>query len=164
MIIELTRFSYARTETEGMLRVGSFEFATIEKPWVPYKDLGGTPFKSCIPDGRYVLEPWVRATSGRDVYIMSAPSLGVYRQAADRPRGVGRYLCLIHTGNFVGDVVGCIAIGMTRSIVLNTHKAPQDYERGVGGSNAAMKALQAALGKEVHELVINSIGGARGTA
>jgi hypothetical protein len=162
MNISLTRFSYAPTETEGVLRVNGHSMFTIEKPWVPFVNVGGKPFESCIPDGTYRLQPWVRATNGQPCFILDAPTLGVYMRESDRPAKIGRYLCLIHTGNYVGDVVGCIAIGTARGIMLNPRT--QRMERAVIGSVTALHLLREGLRTETHQLVIASIGGARGTA
>jgi hypothetical protein len=160
--LTLVRFSYAPTETEGVLYVASHRLATIEKPWVPFVNVGGKPFESCVPDGTYRLRPWVRATNNQSCFILEAPTLGVYMRETDRPAGIGRYLCLIHTGNYADDVVGCIAVGMSRGIMLNPRTGKR--ERAVLGSTGAIQLLRTELQEGTHQLTIASIGGARGTA
>jgi hypothetical protein len=159
MELTLDRFSYASTETEGVLSVADFDLATIERPWVHWDDAGGKPFQSCVPDGRYILEPWTRPNRG-EVYILSNPELGVYRLKEDRPHGVGRYLVLIHVANYVSDVVGCIAPGLLRAIMKNRKSG--NYERSVSSSGDAMKILREQLGMEsTHRLTIRPKYGAK---
>jgi translation initiation factor 6 (eIF-6) len=94
---------------------------------------------------------------------MNAPTLGVYMNATDRPAGIGRYLCLIHTGNYVGDVVGCIAVGQARGILVNPKT--KTMERAVLGSIGALQRIRDYLSDgKMHQLTIAPVGGARGTA
>lgn len=126
MLIELERFAYLTDCTRGVLKIGNNTFQTIERPWIPLPAAaGGTPNESCIPDGEYRLRSFTRP-SGKKAFILSNPEQGVYEQAAERPNGQGRYLILIHPGNTVADVVGCIAPGLTGD------------EHNVGSSRKAM--------------------------
>lgn len=154
MKLILERFSYADTEVEGKLLLpDGARLATIEQPWRknPNGFPGGKPFESCIPDGKYSLEPWVRP-SGDECWIMINPDLGVYRHPHDLPAvDGGRYLCLIHTGNWAHDVVGCIAPGWRR----------HHSERRTVLSRVAMNALNRVLGRrDSHTLVIKPATGA----
>lgn len=112
----LERRPTTATETEAFLSFGDGPtgeiLATIERPWIPYDTPGGKPFESCVPDGVYDLIPHARP-DGKQVVALVNPSLGVYYQKEDRPNGVGRYLILIHIGNWVTDIVGCIAPGLS---------------------------------------------------
>ena len=156
------RFSYADTETESVLSVASFKLAGIERPWVPHDTPGGKPFESCIPDGEYLLEPWVRP-NGQEVYILSNSELGVYKEEGYLPDGLGRYLILWHIANFVTDVVGCTAPGMRRALMKN--KKTGQIERSVSSSGEAMRIITAQLGRvETHRLTIRAKCGAGGTA
>jgi hypothetical protein len=157
MILKLNRFSYSRTETEGVLHVNGKKFATIEQPWAPNPTgaVGGLPFRSCIPDGIYRLEPW-RRPNGDDVWLIFNPALGVYRLPADHEGNAGRDLCLIHKGNFVTDIQGCIAPGLVR-LPLKKHGV---HEPAVGSSGAAMSALRKLLGTSEHVLIITNNCGA----
>lgn len=156
MNLTLERFSYASSETEGVLSVASFDLATIERPWVRWDARGGKPFASCVPDGEYLLDPWTRANERKDdVYILSNPELGVYRLKDDRPRGFGRYLVLIHIANYVGDIVGCVGPGTRRTVMKN--RKTGKYERAVASSGEAMRIITEQLGREeTHRLTISS--------
>lgn len=131
--------------TLGVLAAGEMKFATVERPWIENTTgPGGMPRQSCIPKGRYKIEPWDSAQFPR-TYILTNPNLGVYRQPGDIPKGQtwGRSAILIHVGNMVDDVVGCIAVGLDA--------APQ----GVARSAKAMIALNRMLGRSgSHQLDI----------
>lgn len=117
--LRLVRFAYTPTEVQGKLYADNGkEFRTIERPWIAGPHLGGTPFESCIPDGRYDLRPHTRP-DGKQVVALTNPDLGVWYQKEDRPDVWGRFLVLIHAGNFSHDVVGCIAPGLSRTIHEN---------------------------------------------
>ena len=140
MIITLERFAYLSDCTRGVLHVGTDAFQTVERPWVRNPDgKGGTPFESCIPDGTYRLRGYTRP-SGKKAFILSNPDQGVYEQQEDMGGAIGRYLILIHPGNTVADVVGCIAPGLTGG------------ERSVGSSRNAMLKLHELLDGMEHEL------------
>ena len=164
MDLSLDRFSYAKSETEGVLIVNDFSLATIERPWIGADTLGGKPFQSCVPDGEYILEPWTRPlkpgqsmTKGA-VYILYNPELGVYKTKDSRPLGVGRYLILIHIANWVTNVVGCIGPGIERAIMRNPKTGKN--ERSVSSSGEAMRILIDQLGRtEHHRLTIRSVCG-----
>ena len=160
MILYLRRYSYSDTETEGVLRFGNEVLYTIEQPWVPNPNgaPGGKPFHSCIPDGMYTLLPWTRP-NGDEVWIISEPSLGVHKLPDHHERGYGRDLCLIHKGNWVTDIEGCIAPGIARLPMSN--RKTGKVEQAVGNSTAAMKRLVRALGRnDRHILAITNETGA----
>ncbi len=79
---------------------------------------GGTPYRSCVPDGRYTLVKHTRPDGTKTVALVNK-GLGVWHRAEDRPNEWGRFLILIHAGNYVEDVVGCIAPGLFRTIYDN---------------------------------------------
>ena len=164
MELILERFSYASTETEGVLSSPSHDLATIERPWVPVDTPGGKPFASCVPDGEYLLAPWMRPEEHRDreVYILSNPDLGVYPEEKDMPDGIGRFLVLFHIANYVRNVVGCIGPGTRRAIMKD--KKTGTYERAVASSGEAMRILRRVLGREeTHSLIIRPKCGTGGT-
>jgi len=113
MNLTLERFAYLDDCTRGVLHIGNHTFQTIERPWL--KDPGGpggTPFESCVPDGTYRIRAYTRP-SGKKSFILSNPDNGVYEKNDERPTTEsGRYKILIHPGNTVDDVVGCIAPGL----------------------------------------------------
>ena len=132
MILTLTRYAYTPTETQGVLQAGNEFFQTIERPWIKGPHIGGASFESCIPDGRYKLVKHTRPNGDKVVALVN-PRLGVWYQKEDRPDVWGRYLVLIHSGNYVSDIVGCIAPGLTRTIYNNRFM--------VGASRAAMNRI-----------------------
>lgn len=146
MIIDLKRFAYLDDRTRGVLQIGNSTFQTIERPWVPLSTgPGGTPFESCIPDGDYRLRHFTRP-SGQESLILSNAEHGVYENEADRVGGEGRYLILIHPGNTVDDVVGCIAPGL------------HGDETIVGSSRLAMKKILELLEGFEHTIRIGPKG------
>lgn len=117
----LVRDSYGPKETMGTMMgsEGDVMAHTIERPWVPDPHhVGGTSFESCVPDGIYQLVPHTRP-NGDEVVALVNDDLGVWYQKNDRPGTWGRYLVLIHSGNYVEHVVGCVAPGSSRTIYEN---------------------------------------------
>lgn len=141
MNLALTRFAYLPDCTLGWLMAGDLKLATIERPWLPNpKGPGGMPRVSCVSDGLYNVRPH---TSDKfpDTYALVNQALGVYYQPGDIPAGQewGRSAILIHAGNTVSDVIGCIAVGMSHSDDLASHT--------VKDSRVALNKLRAVLGR-----------------
>lgn len=133
MILEMLRHSYTPTETQGFLMPDKFTtFHTIERPWIKGPMPGGMSFESCVPDGHYELVPHTRPDGAETVALVN-PDLGVWYRKEDRPDVWGRFLVLIHAGNYSSDVVGCIAPGLGRTIHNN--------QVMVTSSRAAMRQL-----------------------
>jgi hypothetical protein len=117
---------------------------TMERPWIPSKAGGksGERFVSCISVGTYDVRPHVRP-NGDHVWILSNPALDVYALDTDIPqkrKNVARYLILIHVGNYVRDIIGCIAPGLGRvegpkgkEIVTNSLQAMHDLHALLDG-------------------------------
>jgi hypothetical protein len=145
MELVLERFCYSPTETEGRLRVGNVTYATMERPWIPAALPGGKVRESCIPDGTYAMEKWTSPSFG-PVFRLFNHQLGVFKTAQHR----GRSAILVHKGNWVQDVVGCIAVGMARGIL--------DGRRAVRDSNAAMKDLLMRVGDSATLIIRPSLG------
>ena len=110
----LTRYESTSSGTFGVLKLGHSTLHTIERPW-----LNNKPFESCIPPGEYSLVPFTRP-NGDNVYALVGGSVSL-----DKTDGYKRYLILIHSGNYMTDVVGCIAPGMSRdgNMVTQSKKA-----------------------------------------
>ena len=153
MIAHLVRFAYLPSATLGILTFGTQRVCTLERPWIvnPH-GAGGLLRESCVPDGDYVLEPF-DGSRFQNVYRLVNPLLGVY--PATRPAGQtwGRTAILIHTGNTVDDVIGCIAVGTAHSV--------NGGRNVVLRSGEAMNLLRRALGNDTHTLRIRAT---RGTA
>lgn len=111
--LTLIRDDWSDKETMGLLTFGGKTLHTIERPWQSTYP-GGEPFKSCIPAGRYLLRPHARSNGGIVVALIN-PGHGVYYSKHDRINDVGRYKILIHSANWVHQIVGCIAPGKTRT-------------------------------------------------
>ena len=101
--------------TEGFLSFGDEILATIEQEWREHPDgnPGGENNNSCVPAGKYALLSHTRP-DGKEVVALMNEDLGVYYLAGDRPDDKGRYLILCHIGNWVTDIVGCIAPGLSK--------------------------------------------------
>ena len=117
----LIRDSYGDKQTMGKLydKDDNLLAHTIERPWIPDPDHpGGTSFESCVPDGIYQLIKHTRPNGDKVVALFNS-KLGVWYQKEDRPSTWGRYLVLIHSGNYVEHIVGCVAPGNARTIYEN---------------------------------------------
>lgn len=153
MIAVLTRFAYLHDCTLGWLDADTVRLATIERPWIAAPaGLGGKRRESCVPDGTYFVRPH-SSDKFPDTFALINPQLGVWYQPDDIPDGQswGRSAILIHAGNRVTDVIGCIAVGLRHSFVSQQHAALE--------SRKALDQLRGVLGKESHSLVIRPTKG-----
>ncbi len=66
--------------------IGSHEFDTVEQDWE-----NNTPYKSCIPNGEYILTFHISPHHG-ECYILENLALGVGKDEGDAKR----FGCLIH--------------------------------------------------------------------
>jgi hypothetical protein len=147
----LIRDSYGDSETLGKLydADGNALAHTIERPWIKGPDFGGLSNESCVPDGIYQLVPYTRNKDGSKVVALINIKLGVYFAKKDRPEPKGRFKCLIHAGNYLEDIIGCIAPGAGRTIHKN--------RRMVTSSRATMQRLDV---QQYTRLIIESTTGA----
>ncbi len=136
--------------TKGFLSFGDEILATLEQEWRehPDGDPGGESNNSCVPAGKYQLISHARP-SGKEVVALVNEDLGVYYLTEDRPDGRGRFLILMHPGNWVTDVVGCIAPGLS--------KGPSHNGAMVRKSALAMKLIMDYINGEDAELEIRWI-------
>lgn len=150
MNLILERYYYGTRRTRGRLHAGNEVFQTLERPWIKTPlHLGGANFESCVPDGTYKLVPW-DSEDHPNCYALINHDLDVHLyEPAD---GMGRWAILIHVGNYIKDIVGCIAPGLTG-----------DETGDVWSSAKAMNRLRAHLGDESHTLVIRSKGANNGS-
>jgi hypothetical protein len=112
--IILIRHSYSPTETMGVMKLpDGTELHTIEPPWIPHAEAFSTPSRSCIPDGVYDLVPH-NGRTWKDTWAMVNPELRVWH-LPEHMNGPGRSACVIHLGNWVTDIIGCIAPGRRRA-------------------------------------------------
>jgi hypothetical protein len=101
----LMRFAYTPNGTFGRLVVGGKEFYTVERPW---KDNQSNV--SCIPEGRYTLRM-------RDSGVVTRSTGGAYSRGWEVTNVKGRSFIMIHPGNTVDDLQGCIAPGKQLGVV-----------------------------------------------
>ncbi len=114
--------------TFGVLITAGWEFAcfTVELPWLDnQRDV------SCIPEGLYECRPWDSVRFSPSYILMDVPV---------------RSHILIHSGNTIHDIRGCIAVGTDRGVV---HGLP-----AVVNSQVAMRELRLAQGMEPFNLMI----------
>lgn len=154
MNLSLVRFAYMEQRTLGWLYGdGGLKLATLERPWLPNPaGPGGKRQMSCIPDGNYDVRSHA-SEKFPDTFALANPALGVYWQPGDIPVGQvwGRSAILIHGGNRVSDVIGCVAVGLSHGMMFN--------EPAVLASQIALGKLRSALGKGTHRLTIRPTQG-----
>lgn len=150
MNLTLYRHAYLPECTLGWLYVGDVKFATIERPWLANPHgFGGRLRESCVPDALYHVRPH---TSNRfpNTYALVNEGVGVYYQNAKSTLW-GRTAILIHGGNRVRDVIGCIAVGISHGQLEGEH--------AVLNSQRALTQLRSLLKQDDHQLLIRPTEG-----
>lgn len=102
-------------------------FYGMEQPWMDNK-----PFHSCIPAGEYRL---VRHDSAKYGQVWAFVGGTVAHQESPGSPAT-RFACLIHAGNYVDDVEGCLALGKGRVVEQATGR------KMVTGSRIAVGELR----------------------
>jgi hypothetical protein len=145
--MRLVRFHQDKERTLGTLRVGAHTFTTVERPWIPSPaHRGGLNDLSCVPPGRYRVIPH-NSQKYSNTYALINTDLDVFYQPGDLPKGrSGRTAILMHVGNRVQDVIGCIAVGRYHGLLYGE---PATMESAI-----AMRELNALLGQDTHTLEI----------
>ena len=105
------RRSYLDECTLGILETPERHYGIIERPW-----RNNEPRVSCIPEGRY----WVVQRRFNRGGYMALHITGV----------PGRSYILIHRGNYVENVIGCLAIGL-KLAPLSDRYAVHDSEKAL---------------------------------
>ena len=89
-------------------------FYTVERPWWWEPDTpAGVPFRSCIPEGKYNVMR-TSTPKHKQTFILDSDENWVFHEKQDES---SRYGILIHIGNTMYDVVGCIAPGISLGVV-----------------------------------------------
>jgi hypothetical protein len=148
MNLTLLRSSGDGERITGILQVNGQIFATMERPWIPNPaGVGGMPRQSCVPPGVYKLIAH-HSVNFPNTYALINHELGVYYQPGEIPNGQkwGRSAILIHVGNRVRDIVGCIALGKEHGEIQG--------EPAVLRSTLAMREFDKILNRCRHTLEI----------
>lgn len=134
LIIQRSYFDFA---TFSKLSYNGKEWVGVEKPWK-----NNQKRISCIPEGFYVAERYKSPT----------PSRGTVWQLKDVPH---RDHIQIHRGNWVEDVIGCLAIGKHFGTLKKTPNHPYQWaviDSG-GAFNEFMKETEPLQELEIHVMV-----------
>ena len=152
MTIHAKAFRWNMTDHSSLsvAHFGDYRCHIIERPWIDDGTPGGKSFESCVPSGIYELLPYTR-NNGDEVYALVNEELGVYYHYDDVPgdseeekRQNGRWAVLIHVGNWVRDVVGCLAPARGQGFDSKTG------EPMVNSSGRAVKEIMSRLNKDVN--------------
>lgn len=114
----------------GRLVVGDQSFCTVERPW-----LGNKSDVSCIPPGVYTLHKRVSGVVQRTTH-------GQYAEGWEVTNVPNRSEIMVHVGNTIDDLEGCIAVGLSTGVLPDHEREPQ---WGVLNSLAAFKMLMSLL-------------------
>jgi hypothetical protein len=104
--VTLERFAYTPWGVFGRIVYGDFRAFTVERPWA-----NNTPRESCIPDGEYNLK-WYDSPKFGPTWAIVGGTVSLFPEA-----GKARAAVLIHKGNTMDDLLGCIALGSTLGMV-----------------------------------------------
>lgn len=130
----LIRTTQSTTATLGKIYLnGGVTIHTLERPWraatgtMRTRPPCGEKGVSCVPPGVYQLVRHSTEAHPHTVALVN-PDLWVYHFDDDVPlarKGFARTAVLIHPANYVSELRGCIAPGMTRSgeTVQNSRQA-----------------------------------------
>ena len=93
------------------------QILTLERPWqASAYHLRGQNELSCIPNCTYALVPFKRPKKDNIIVPqLLNKELGVYLFEDQMPPEGGRFLILMHPGNEVRDILGCICSGLWKS-------------------------------------------------
>lgn len=157
MNLLLVRHAYLPSVTLGHLYCASLALATLEEPWIK-NPLGpggqrhdARHYESSVPDGTYELRPHNTARHP-NVWALHNPALGVWHESVPPGLPYGRSAILIHTGNTVADIEGCLLVGLRHGRIEGTDAVLE--------SRPALTQLQMLLGTTaIHSLEIRPING-----
>ncbi|MNQ55096.1 hypothetical protein D3C85_691790 [compost metagenome] len=99
MTAHLQRFAYTPQGTFGRLTIGNQQWYTVERPWQ-----NNEAQVSCIPEGVYPLRM-------RQSGVISRSTGGAYSRGWEVTGVPGRTFIMLHPGNTMDDLLGCISPG-----------------------------------------------------
>ena len=99
--VKIHRIKMDETGCISEVDIDDLKIYGMEQPWRNNKSS-----ISCIPDGQYILVPHESGKYG-NTWAFVGGTVSHYRD-----RSSSRYACLIHAGNTVSDVKGCLAVGL----------------------------------------------------
>lgn len=134
----LSRFTINERGTTGVLEIfhksGEILFScpTLELPWRENQRN-----VSCIPVGVYVVVPHTSKKFGKCFWIQDVPN---------------RMGILIHSGNTIGDIRGCILVGQNLLLVSPT----RDYflQHSKATMNALLSSVKGSFNLHVNESIL----------
>jgi len=138
MKARLERFAYTPMGTFGKLHAGGKTWFTVERPW-----LNNEQQVSCIPEGVYTMRM-------RDSAVVNRSTGGAYARGWEVTNVEGRSFIMVHPGNTMDDLQGCIAPGTTLAYIKG--------KWAVGNSRAAFdEMMQVLAGADSVELTISQL-------
>lgn len=146
MNLLLERHAYLSDRTTGMLHLEDESFHTLERPWIRTPlHKGGMNYESCVPDGVYILQAF-DSEHHHNVWSLNNAELDVFVYKPEKGVAEGRWAILIHVGNYIKDIIGCIAPGLTGD------------DKNVWHSKAAIVRMRELLNDGDHVLTIKPKG------
>lgn len=136
--ITLQRFAYTPWGVFGRLVYGDFRAFSVERPWVDNKAR-----ESCIPDGTYKLQ-WYNSPKFGETWAVIGDTVSLFPAP-----GIARSAVLIHPGNTMDDLLGCIALGSTLGTVngkwgvLNSKATVETFRSITKGKNLTLEITPA---------------------
>ena len=126
----LMRYEFTQDYIRGVLFVGGIMLHTLERPWQ-----NNRRNVSCIPDGQYKVDFLPRTYSGKfnNVYHL---------QSVPNRTGI-----LIHVGNLVEQIQGCILVGLKPGVLAGKPAVLQ--------SGLAMNKLRKEIGRKSFNLNVS---------
>lgn len=138
MKMRLQRFAYTPMGTFGRLTVNDKQWYTVERPWE-----GNKQQVSCIPEGVYTLRQ-------RASQVIARSTGGAYARGWEVTGVPDRSFIMIHPGNTMDDLLGCISPGK----ILTSLKG----KWAVGSSRPAFDEMMAEMASQDEwELTIDLI-------
>lgn len=104
--VTLERFAYTPWGVFGRIVYGDFRAFTVERPWLDNKAR-----ESCIPEGTYTMQRYQSPKFG-DTWALIGDTVSLYPEP-----GKARSAILIHAGNTMDDLLGCVALGRSLGTV-----------------------------------------------